>query len=220
MIIGETRADAPADLVTSLEVKTFPTLFAITGDTSAGEPPTFLKYDGEFKTAAVSTFLTKHAAPPPSARSAAAALAVSLTKDNIDEQVSGSDPWIILFGSAAQNAEKIAETVWGQVKVGVAEADLGGVYGVDGDGVAVLKHGASSRCRPRHSQIDANLHLRPAAVRTSLPHRRHREQACEARGQVRRGRGRDHRGPQGVTPPPPGEELIANTRTSRARWPC
>ena len=203
MIIGESRADTSANLVTSLEVKDYPTLFAIVGDIAAAEPPKFLKYSGEFKTAAVSTFLTQHAAPPASAGSAAAALAVSLTKDNIDEQVTGSDPWIILFGSAAQNAEKVAEAVWGQVKVGVAEAELGGAYGVDGDGVAVLKHGAPlfTRCRPRNnSQIDANLDRRPAAARMSLLHRRNGEQAGEARDQVRRGRGRAHRGSQGASP--------------------
>ena len=147
MVIGESRADTSADLVKSLEVTDYPTLFAIVADTAAGEPPKFLKYSGEFKTAAVSTFLTQHAAPPAAAGSgpAAAALAVSLTKDNIDEQVTGSDPWIILFGSAAQSAEKVAEAAWGQVKVGVADAELGGAYGVDGDGVAVLKRGALLR---------------------------------------------------------------------------
>jgi len=109
---------------------------------------------GATKPAEISAFLDAHAAPAAAAAGGGggggagdgSSLSEEVTADNVADKVGGSDPWLLLFGDAAKGAEAVAEAVYGQVKVGVADASLAATYGVKGgSGVAMLKYGTSEK---------------------------------------------------------------------------
>merc|ERR1712087_75646 len=131
MLIGDVVSTSKA-VVGAFEVTSFPTLFVLP---ATGDP---IKYAGEFKPEVLSTFLAEHAAATPSDDKQPApedSLVTSISKENLASDVEASkDPWVLVFKSDASPSsaelETLAESVYGQVNVATAVADLAETYGV------------------------------------------------------------------------------------------
>ena len=138
MLLGEVR-DTAAKATAEFEVSTFPTLMVLPADGAAA-----VKYEGELKPQALSAFLETHAAEK-KAKAATSEGTVSAENDlteavdasNVDKLVEGErDAWVLLFAGtestdlADPGVAGLAESLYGQVKVGRASADIADKFGV------------------------------------------------------------------------------------------
>ena len=183
MLLGEAREKEASALAVEMGVASYPALLVL----PAGQEQPVV-YDGDLKPEAVATFLETFAAEEPAAAAEAAGgakpasgeeLVVAVSEDNVAEVVTATKgAWLLGFADdahplGAPGLAELAETLFGQVSVGRADAALAEAYGVKSlPGVAVLPYGTGAKAAKNAKAFggdDADLAAAKKTALESLP---------------------------------------------------